>query len=153
MERGHDRRPRVQTWNPPLVLNGSPFLLNSSIKDFQKRKAGYVANALEHPLLLPDNMADLRTMKEHEVFLTLKRDLALVSFSFSLLFFFFSFFFLKCFNYFNSFPFFFFYKGNSSYAYGRGTGEQFPPTNERGGRTVHSYCGGLYPSQVEGQGS
>ena len=109
MERGHDRRPRVQTWNPPLVLNGSLFLLDSSIKDFQKRKAGYVANALEHPLLLPDNMVDLRTMKEHEVFLTLKRDLALVSFSFSLLFFFFSFFFLKCFNYFNSFPFFFFF--------------------------------------------
>ena len=112
MERGHDRRPRVQTWNPPLVLNGSPFLLDSSIRDFQKRKAGYVANALEHPLLLPDNMADLRTMKEHEVFLTLKRDLALVSFSFSLLFFFFSFFFfffLKCFNYFISFPFFFFF--------------------------------------------
>ena len=94
MERGHDHRPRVQTWNPPLVLNGSPFLLDSSIRDFQKRKAGYVANALEHPLLLPDNMVDLRTMKEHEVFLTLKRDLALVSFSFSLLFFFFfSFFF------------------------------------------------------------
>ena len=65
-----------------------------------------MANALEHPLLLPDNMADLRTMKEHEVFLTLKRDLALLSFSFSLLFFFF-YFFLKCFNYFNSFPFFF----------------------------------------------
>ena len=93
MERGHDRRPRVQTWNPPLVLNGSLFLLDSSIKDFQKRKAGYVANALEHPLLLPDNMVDLRTMKEHEVFLTLKRDLALVSFSFSLLFFFFFLFF------------------------------------------------------------
>ena len=107
MERGHDRRPRVQTWNPPLVLNGSPFLLDSSIRDFQKRKAGYVANALEHPLLLPDNMADLRTMKEHEVFLTLKRDLALVSFSFSLLFFFFSFFF-KLFQLFQLIPFFFF---------------------------------------------
>ena len=109
MERGHDRRPRVQTWNPPLVLNGSPFLLDSSIRDFQKRKAGYMANALEHPLLLPDNMADLRTMKEHEVFLTLKRDLALVSFSFSLLFFF-LFFFFKVFQLFQLIPFFFFTK-------------------------------------------
>ena len=109
MERGHDRRPRVQTWNPPLVLNGSPFPLDSSIRDFQKRKAGYMANALEHPLLLPDNMADLRTMKEHEVFLTLKKDLTLVSFSFSLLFFF-LFFFFKVFQLFQLIPFFFFTK-------------------------------------------
>ena len=55
-------------------------------------KAGYVANALEQPLLLPDGMANLRTMKKHKVFRTLKRDLALVSFSFSLFFFFFFFF-------------------------------------------------------------
>ena len=48
-----------------------------------------MANALEQPLLLPDGMANLRTMKKHEVFRTLKRDLALVSFSFSLFFFFF----------------------------------------------------------------
>ena len=73
-----------------------------------------MANALEQPLLLPDDMANLRTMKKHEVFRTLKRDLALVSFSFSLFFFFF---FLK---------FFFIYKGNSSSIYGRGTGKQFP---------------------------
>ena len=68
-----------------------------------------MANALEHPLLLPDNMADLRTMKEHEVFLTLKKDLTLVSFSFSLLFFF-LFFFFKVFQLFQLIPFFFFTK-------------------------------------------
>ena len=50
-----------------------------------------MANALEQPLLLPDDMANLRTMKKHEVFRTLKRDLTLVSFSFSLFFFFFFF--------------------------------------------------------------
>ena len=54
-----------------------------------------MANTLEQPLLLPDDMADLRTMKKHEVFLTLKRDLALVSFSFSLLLFFIFYFFTK----------------------------------------------------------
>ena len=41
--------------------------------------AGYVANALEQALLLPGDIADLRFMKKHEVFLTLKKDLALVS--------------------------------------------------------------------------
>ena len=40
-----------------------------------------MANAREQPLLLLDDMVDLRTMKKHEVFLTLKKDLALVSVS------------------------------------------------------------------------
>jgi len=53
--------------------------MDSFIRDFQQGKAGYVANALEQPLLLLDDMANLQTMKKHEVFLTLKRDLALVS--------------------------------------------------------------------------
>ena len=52
-------------WTPPLVT-------------FQKGKADYIANALEQPLLLPQDMANLRTLKKHEVFLTLKRDLAIV---------------------------------------------------------------------------
>ena len=40
-----------------------------------------MVNALEQPLLLLDDMANLRTMKKLEVFLTLKRDLVLVRFS------------------------------------------------------------------------
>jgi len=34
---------------------------------------------VEQVLLLPRDMADLRTMRKHEVFLGLKRDLTLVS--------------------------------------------------------------------------
>ena len=49
-----------------------------------------MANALEQPLLLLDDMVYLRTMKKHEVFLTLKRDLALVIFSFLFIYFFFT---------------------------------------------------------------
>ncbi|XP_050282580.1 uncharacterized protein LOC126723288 [Quercus robur] len=78
MERVPDHCPRVQIWNPPLELDRTPLLLDSSIKDFQKGKTSYVANALEQPQLLPQDMADLRTLKKHEVFLTLKRDLAMV---------------------------------------------------------------------------
>jgi len=52
--------------------------LDSSIRDFQKGKASYVAVVLEKPLLLPQDMANLRTLKKHGVFLTLKRDLAMV---------------------------------------------------------------------------
>lgn len=48
-----ERRPRVPIWNPSLELDGALLPLDSSIRDFQKGKAGYVANALEQPLLFP----------------------------------------------------------------------------------------------------
>lgn len=62
-----------------------------------------MADALEQPLLLSQDMADLRSLKKHEVFQTLKRDLAMVSK-------FFFFFFLRgihvILSYFLFFPFF-----------------------------------------------
>ena len=61
-----------------MVLDGAPLPTDASIRDFQQR-AGYVADAVEQALLLPRDMVDLRTMRKHEVFLTLKRDLDLVS--------------------------------------------------------------------------
>ena len=73
-----DRLPKVPIWNPSLELDRAPLPLDSSIREFQKGKTGYVADTLEQPLLLPQDMADLRTLKKHEVFLTLKRDLAMV---------------------------------------------------------------------------
>lgn len=57
-----DHRPKILVWNPLLELDGAPLLLDSSIRDFQKGKVGYVADALEQPLLLPQDMADLRTL-------------------------------------------------------------------------------------------
>ena len=54
-------------------------LFDASIKDFQQGKVGYVANVVEQALLLPTDMADLRSMRKHEVFLSLKRNLAMVS--------------------------------------------------------------------------
>ena len=71
-----------------MVLDGSLLPANSSIRDFQNEKAGYVADAVEQSLLLPEDMVDLRTLKKHEVFLSLKKDLAMVSLS-SYVFFFF----------------------------------------------------------------
>ena len=73
-----DHHTTVPIWNPTLKLDEAPLPLDSSIRDFQQGKVGYVANALEQPLLLPQDMADLKTLKKHEVFLTLKRDLAMV---------------------------------------------------------------------------
>ena len=61
-----------------MVLDGAPLLSNTFVQDFQHGKAGYEANAIEQALLLPVDM-DFRGMRNHEVFLSLKRDLALVS--------------------------------------------------------------------------
>ena len=38
-----------------------------------------MADVVEQALLLPEDMADLRSMRKHEVFLYLKRDLTLVN--------------------------------------------------------------------------
>ena len=62
-----------------MVLDGAALPAYASIRDFQQGRARYVANNMEQALLLPGDIADLRSMRKHEVFLSLKRDLALVS--------------------------------------------------------------------------
>lgn len=60
------------------MLNGEPLLTTASIRDFQGGVAGYVADAVEQALLLPEDMAELRDMRRHGVFLSLKRYLGMV---------------------------------------------------------------------------
>ena len=67
-----------------MELDGAPLPNNTSIQDFQQGMVGYIANAMEQSLLLPKDMADIKSMRQHEVFLGLKRDLAMVSLSSSL---------------------------------------------------------------------
>ena len=69
----------VPAWTPAMILDGALLLANASIRNFQGGAAGYVADATEQALLLLADMADLREMRKHEVFLSLKKDLALVS--------------------------------------------------------------------------
>ena len=61
------------------MLDGAPLLANASIRDYQGRKVGYVADIVEHALLFLDDMAELRNLKRHEAFLSLKRYLGMVS--------------------------------------------------------------------------
>ena len=62
-----------------LMLDKAPSLTDASIRNFQQGKADYVVDAVEQALLLPKDMADLRSLRKHKVFLSLKRDLTLVS--------------------------------------------------------------------------
>jgi len=51
-----------------MELDGAPLLSNASIRDFQQGMVGYVADVVEQSLLLPKDMADLKSMKQHKVF-------------------------------------------------------------------------------------
>ncbi|KAK9990323.1 hypothetical protein SO802_025308 [Lithocarpus litseifolius] len=47
--------------------------------DFDSGRAGYIANTVEQVLLLLRDMDELRNLKKHELFLSVKRDLALAT--------------------------------------------------------------------------
>ena len=69
------------TWNPRLELDGAGIPRSSSIREFQKCHALHMAEALERPLLLSKDIDALKNMRQPDLFMPLKRDLALVSFS------------------------------------------------------------------------
>ena len=50
-------------WAPRMEVDGAPLLEDASIRDFQRGIAGYVTNAEEQSLLLPKDMANLRSMR------------------------------------------------------------------------------------------
>ena len=77
-------------WALRMEVDGAPLLEDASIRDFQWGTSRYVANEVEQSLLLPKDMANLRSMRQYEVFLGLKRDLAMVNlfFIFCIIFFF-----------------------------------------------------------------
>ena len=53
---------------------------DASLRHYRGGHAGYIAEALEQPLLLPKDMEAYRNFNHPELFLSLKRDLAMVSY-------------------------------------------------------------------------
>ena len=62
-----------------MELDGVAIPYNASVREYNRGRAGYVAEALEQPLLLPRDMEAYRWFSQPEIFLSLKRDLAMVS--------------------------------------------------------------------------
>ena len=73
------RRP-TRTWSPKLEVDGVPIAYNASFRHYHEGHAGHVAETLEQPLLLPKDMEAYRNFNHPELFLSLKRDLAMVSY-------------------------------------------------------------------------
>ena len=69
----------TRTWSPVLKVDGVLIAYDAILRHYRGGHAGMVAKALELPLLLPKDMEAYRTFNHPEFFLSLKRDLAMVS--------------------------------------------------------------------------
>ena len=72
------RRPNY-TWSPKLEVDGVPIVYDASLRHYRGGHAGLVVEALEQPFLLPKDMEAYRNFNHPELFLSLKRDLAMIS--------------------------------------------------------------------------
>ena len=69
----------IRTWSPKLEVDRVPIAYDASLRHYRGGHAGHVAEALEQPLLLPKDMEAYRNFNHPELFLSFKRDLAMVS--------------------------------------------------------------------------
>ena len=67
-----------RTWSPRLEVDGAAIPYNASVREYNRGRAGYIAEALEQPVLLPKDMEAYRRFSQSELFLSLKRYLATV---------------------------------------------------------------------------
>ena len=68
-----------RTWSPVLEVDGMPIVFDATLRHYRGGHAGLMAEALQQPLLLPQDMAAYRSFNHPDLFLSLKRDLANVS--------------------------------------------------------------------------
>ena len=67
-----------RTWSPVLEVDGMPIAFDATFRHYRGGYAGQMAEALQQPLLLPQDMATYRSFNHFDLFLSLKRDLAMV---------------------------------------------------------------------------
>ena len=60
-------------------MDEAPIPWGASVWEFQKGRVGYIVEALEQPLLLPKDMDAYRRFTQNDLFLSLKKDLAMVN--------------------------------------------------------------------------
>ena len=78
-------RREQRTWLPRLELDGAPISWDATLWESQRGQASFLAEALQQPLLLPRDMEGLRATRQPDLFMSLKRDMAMVSEDFSYL--------------------------------------------------------------------
>ena len=71
-------RREQRTWSPRLELDGAPISWDATLWESKRGQTSYLAEALQQPLLLPRDMEGLRATQQPDLFMSLKRDLAMV---------------------------------------------------------------------------
>ena len=71
------RSPR--TWSLVLEVDDASIAMDASLRHFRGGHAGRMAEALQQPLLLPADLAAYKSFNHPDLFLSLKRDLVMVS--------------------------------------------------------------------------
>ena len=72
-------RCQQRMWPPVIEMDGALIPYDSTIKESNRGHFMYLAQALEQPLLLPKDMDALKRMRQLDLFMSLKRDLTMVS--------------------------------------------------------------------------
>ena len=72
-------RREQRIWSPRLELDGALISWDATLWESQRREASFLAEALQQPLLFPRDMKGLRDTQQPEFFMSLKRDMAMVS--------------------------------------------------------------------------
>ena len=72
------RRPQ-RVWALVIEMDGATILYDSTIRESNRGHSLYLAQALVQPLLLPKDMEALRQMRQPDLFMSLKWDLAMVN--------------------------------------------------------------------------
>ena len=73
-------RSLTRTWSPKLEVDGVLIARDASLRHYRGGHVGHIAEVLEQPLLLPKDMEVYKNFNHPELFLSLKRDLAMVSY-------------------------------------------------------------------------
>ena len=102
-----------------------PIAYDATLRHYREGHVGLVVNSLEQPLLLPQDMEAYRTFNYPKLFLSLKRDLAMVSDSVH-----FSSFILISLHFIAKVTFFFYFLGHTASFCGRGVSKELPWRDE-----------------------
>ena len=68
-----------RTWSPRLELDGAPISWDATLWESQRGQASFLAEALQQPLLLPQDMEGLRNTRQPDLFMSLKRGMPMVN--------------------------------------------------------------------------
>ena len=71
-------RMKQRTWFLRLELDDASILWDATLWESQRGQASYLAEALQQPLFLPRDMDGLRATGQSDLFMSLKRNLAMV---------------------------------------------------------------------------